>query len=60
MTVIYFMLSAIDTPKLANVLGTESVGCHVIFHKQILLFYGYRYLCAIKKRALLNSLAYEM
>lgn len=33
MTVIYFMLSAVYTPKLAIVLGTESVGSSCSFSK---------------------------
>lgn len=48
------MLSAVYTPKLAIVLGTELVG--LSFQRQILLFYAEKYFPVIKKKALLKRI----
>lgn len=54
MTVIYFVLSTVYTPKLAIVWGVESPCCCVLFQRQILLFYGWRHFAARKKCSLLK------
>ena len=54
MTVIYFRMSAVYTPKLALFWEQNWLGCQALFQRQILLFHGYRYFPTIKKRAFLK------